>query len=156
MEYLLLAIVLWLLVFILVPFERFKLLWPVMVISILLLFAMNFTFIQLGYYYFTKSVPGVFGVPLFVLVSGAGGGVLLMNWMRRSSFYKILSVLFFSGFLVLATEVLIRAGAFEMQSGFNQILNFFISIAGLSILVWLSLAVIGEERIYEGNKNRIP
>ncbi|MDD4237070.1 MAG: hypothetical protein PHT62_00745 [Desulfotomaculaceae bacterium] len=155
MEYLVWAVVLWLLVFTLVPFDRFKLLWPVVVIATLLLFAMNFTFIQLGYYHFTKSAPAIFGVPLFVLVGGAGGGVLLMNWMQRNSFYKMLLVLVFSGLLVLATEVFIRTGAFEMQNGFNQILHYFINVAGLSILVWLSLAVTGEEIIYEGRKAKI-
>ncbi len=155
MEYLVWAVVMWLLVFILVPLNRLRLLWPVAIVSILLLFVMNFTFIQLGYYHFTKNAPAIAGVPLFVLIGGAGGGILLMNWMQRNSFYKMLLVLLFSGLLVLATEALIRSGAFEMQNGFNQTLHYFINVAGLSILVWLSFAVTGEEKIYEGSKGKI-
>jgi hypothetical protein len=152
MEYLIWAVTLWLMVFIFIPVSRFRQLWLVAVLSPLLLFIMNYTFTHLGYYQFTRSAVTVAGVPVFILLGGAAGGLLLMNWVQRGPLSKIVLVLLFSGLIVLATEIYLRLNAFIMLGGFNQTLHFFVNVAGLSVLVWLSLAAVGEETVYKGNE----
>ena len=45
-------------------------------------------------------------------------------------------------------------GAFLYGNGFNPLLSFIQSIAMISILVWVTLALVGQEKIYKGNKTR--
>jgi len=142
------ASVLWILVFILLPLERIKILWPVAVVSFIWMFALNYTFIQLGYYQFTKYILVVGGVPVLVPIGGAAGGILLINWIQRSAWFKIVLVLVFSGILNLATTVFMWFDAFKMLHGFNHFLHFVVNVAGISILVWLSLALVDNEKIY--------
>ena len=155
MENILWAAFLWILVFILIPSERIKMLWPVAVISFIWMFFLNYTFVHLGYYSFIKNILPIAGVPLLVPLGGAAGGILLMNWMHPKSMYKGLTVLIFAGLLNLASAIFMWRHAFVMLNGFNHFLHFAINIVGISILVWLLLTVVGEEKIYSGNKTRL-
>lgn len=154
MESIVWAVALWLLVFILIPYDRVKQIWPVAAISFVWMFFLNYLFVRLGYYMFMHKVLAVGGVPIPIPVGGAAGGILLMNWMQRKQLYKILIVLIFAGFLNLASVVFMRFNAFMMLHGFNHFLHYVVNVAGISILVWLSLALVGEEKIYEGNRLR--
>ncbi|HBV95983.1 MAG: hypothetical protein JL50_05040 [Peptococcaceae bacterium BICA1-7] len=152
MENLVWAIGLWALVFILIPVERIKQLWPVGVLSFFWMFFLNYAFIKLGYYTYASYLFVVAGVPPLALMGGAAGGILMMNWMQRNPLHKILIVLLFSGFLSVTSELFMRLGAFAMLNGFDHILHFAVNISGVAILVWLSFALVGEERIYEGRR----
>lgn len=152
MESLLWAVILWLLVFILIPIGRIKLLWPVAVISFIWMFILNYIFIRFGYYQFMHQFAMVGGVPLLIPVGGAAGGILLINWMQRNPLFKIFIILVFAGFLHFGTTIFISLEAFMMY--FNHFLHFAVNIAGVSILIFLSFAFVDEESIYEGNKTR--
>lgn len=152
MENLIWAIVLWSLVIILIPVERIKKLWPIGILSFFWMFFLNYTFIKLIYYAYTKYLFVVAGVPPLAILGGAAGGILLMNFMQRNPLHKVLVVLLFSGFLSLASELFIRLGAFKMLSGFDHVLHYTVNTSGIAILVWLSFALVGDERIYEGRR----
>jgi len=78
-----------------------------------------------------------------------------MNWMQRNQLYKILLVSSFSGLLVLSAHLFEKLDAFTYLNGFNHALDFVLNVAGLSFLVWISLALVGEETIYLAeNKTR--
>lgn len=152
MESILWAIILWLLVFILIPPERIKQLWPVAVISFIWMYILNYTFVRFGYYQFIHQFAMVGGVPLLIPVGGSAGGILLMNWMQRNPLLKILIILVFASFLHFGTTIFMKFNAFTMY--FNHFLHFAVNIAGVSILIFLSFAFVDEEKIYEGNKIR--
>jgi len=154
MENIIWALSLWALVFVLIPLERLKQLWPVAVIAYIWMYIMNFTFVYLGYYKFTKQIVELFGVSLLIPLGGAAGGILLMNWFPRNPLYKISVVLLFSGFMGIASYIYQELHAFQMSLGFNHLLHFFVNVAGVSVLAWLSLGILGEDTIYEGNKTR--
>ncbi|HBV96032.1 MAG: hypothetical protein JL50_05325 [Peptococcaceae bacterium BICA1-7] len=154
MENLIWAIGLWALVFVLIPIERLKEIWPVAVVGIIWQFIMNYMMIEGGYYRFNSWIVIIAGVPLFHLIGGAGGSILLLNWMKRNPLYNVILVLFFSGLLLLSESIMIRYGAFQYTNGFNSFLSYLQNVAGLSILVWLSLALVGQEKIHGGNKTR--
>jgi hypothetical protein len=155
MENLVWAISLWTLVLILIPLQRLKEIWPVAIISFIWLFIIEYIFVHLGYIQFTKYLIIIGGVPPFHLLGGSAGGILLMNWMQRNQLYKILLVSSFSGLLVLSAHLFEKLDAFTYLNGFNHALDFVLNVAGLSFLVWISLALVGEETIYLAeNKTR--
>ncbi|OPX86321.1 MAG: hypothetical protein A4E53_03231 [Pelotomaculum sp. PtaB.Bin104] len=150
MENLVWAILLWALVFILIPIERIKILWPVAVAAPILLFIIDYIFVKLGYFQFTKFLVLIAGVPPFHLLGGSAGALLLMNWMQKNPLIKVLLVASFSGLLVLSAHLFETLDAFTYLSGFNHILDYVLNVAGLSVLVWVSLALVDEDRLYFG------
>ena len=68
--------------------------------------------------------------------------------------YKVIIVLVFAGFMSIASAIFMWRDAFMMMKGFNHFLHYIVNVAGLSVLVWLSLALVGGEKIYKENKTR--
>jgi hypothetical protein len=153
LENLIWATILWAAVLTLIPFERIKELWPVAVLSALWLFIVNYFSIKLGYFEFTKYFVLISGVPPFHIIGGAAGGLLLINFLPRKPLNKIFLIIIASVFIYLSEYIFGRLGAFEYGT-FNSITSFIQIIAAFSILIWLSLALLGEEKIYNGNKIR--
>jgi len=154
MENIIWAVALWLLVFIIIPAGRIRQIWPAALLAAVWMFILNYIFVNLGYYQFTRYIVAIGGVPLFHLIGSAAGGLLLINWVGRSSLLKVFIVLVFAGLLNLASTLFMMLGVFKMLNGFNHVLHFSINVAGVSLLLWLSLALLGEDRVYEGNKTR--
>lgn len=148
------AAIVWALVLIFIPFNRIKELWPVALIAMIWIFIVEYVFINLGYYQFTRGILQIGGIPFFHLVGAAGGGILLLNWIQRNPLLKILFVALASGFFSFLEYMYIKKGAFEYLNAFNPFLSYIQSIAMVSIFVWLSIAIVGEEIIYSGNKTR--
>lgn len=149
------AVILWSIAFILVPLERIKQIWPVLIVSFVWLFVLDYIFAALGYYHFENAIFEVGGIPLIYLVGGSAGGLLMMNWLPRRPLYKIFTVLFFSGLLSISAYIFELLGAFTPAKGYNYLLNYLLNTAGLSLLVWLSLEFVDEKIIYSGNKTRL-
>jgi len=154
-ENLIWALILCSLALILIPLERIKQIWPVAAVTFAWFFTVNYFFIGWGYYRFTHVLISVAGVPFIQALGGAGGGLLLMNWMPREPLYKIFLVVLASGFFSLSSYIFTLFRAFQYGHGFNHLLSFIHNLAMISILVWLCLAVTGPEKIYGGvNKTR--
>lgn len=154
MENLVWAVLLWVVVFVLIPMERIKELLPVAAISFIWMFILELIFVTLGYYRYTKWIVIIAGVPLFHLVGGAAGGMLLLNWIGKNPLSKVFSVSLFSMLLSASEYVIVHFGAFKHLHDFNYLISFIFNIAGLSFLVWFSIAIVGEDKIYSGNKTR--
>lgn len=154
MENLVWAITIWLAVFILVPLKRIRKLLPVVGITFIWFFFINYLFISWGYYRFTHIIISFLDVPLLQAMGGAGGGILLVNWLTPSPISKILMVIAASSFFSLSEYIFRQFNAFVYGNGFSPLISFVNSLAMISILVWLCLGVMGEENIYHGNKSR--
>jgi hypothetical protein len=153
MEHLILFIIAWLLVFVIIPLNRIKELRYVAVVSVIWMIFIDNLSSYLGYYSFQHTLIPIGRASLFQLLAYAGIGILMINWLKESSFTKILSVLIVATSFTVLQYIYIQRGAFSYGS-FDMILSFIHSIAALSIFVWMSLAVVGEERVYFGNKIR--
>lgn len=152
MENLVWALIIWAAVFILVPIQRIKQLLPVVGITFVWFFLINYLFISWGYYRFTHIIISFLGVPLLQAIGGAGGGILLVNWLTPSPLSKILFVFAASSFFSISEYIFRQFNAFVYGSGFNPLISFVHSLAMVSILVWLCIAVMGKEKLYSGPK----
>ena len=153
MEHLILFIGVWLLVFIIVPLDRIKELRYVAVVSIVWMIFVDNLSAYLGYYSYQHTLIPIGRASLFQLLALAGIGILMINWLEESSLTKLLAVLIVALSFVALQYIYIQRGAFSYGS-FDMLMSFIHSIAALSIFVWVSLAVVGEERVYNKNKIR--
>lgn len=149
------AIILWASLFALVPLKRIKELWPAALIGFALSFLINYLLVTFGYVQFTKYIAIWAGVPPFHTVGVAAAGILAVNWLNRNLIDKIIIVFLMSVLLIAAKFVMISVGAVRMLDGYNYYWSFAVNIAGVSLHVWLSILVLGKEKVYGGNKSRL-
>ena len=153
MENLIWAVVLWAAVLLLIPFKRIRVLWPAAVIGLIWLFLVNYAMVSMDYYKFTKYLIQIGGVPLFQVIGGAAGGLLLINWLPRKPFYKIPYLLAFCVLLSISEWIYVQYTAFQYVK-WDAFTSFQSSVAALAIYIWVCLSVIGEESVYHGHKTR--
>lgn len=154
LEHIIWAATTWLLLLIFVPIERIKKIWVVGLVSLIWFFIINYVFIQLGYYRFSHITMSIGGIPLIHLIGSAAGGMLLLNWMTREAIYKPLITAFFSGLLTLSDYLHVIYGGIIHSDKFTILFDYVLNFAGLSALVWICIALVGEEVIYQGNRTR--
>ena len=151
MDHLIFFIVVWVVVFLLVPLARVKALRLVPLVSILWMVFVDNISAYLGYYSYQHILIPIGRASLFHLLALAGIGILMINWLEENSLSKLTAVLTVAmSFLVLQYIYILR-GSFSYGS-FDVMLSFIHSTAALSIFVWISLAVVGEERVYIRDK----
>lgn len=153
MEQLIVCMIVWLMVFLLIPLDRVKELRSVIFVSIIWMIFVDNISAYLGYYRYLHVLIPIGKASLFQLLAYPGIGLLMINWLNEDSSTKLFSVLFVASSFTLLQYIYIRLGAFSYGS-FDMILSFIHSIAALSIFVWLSLLVASEKKVYSGNKTR--
>ncbi len=153
MEYLILAVIGWATVFALIPLERIKQIALVPVVSFVWLLIVDTISVGLGYYSYKHILIPIGNVPLFHLLAGAAAGTLIVNWLTASPWSKILAVLIASTGIVILENIYAQFGAFAYVRS-DVVLGIIHSIAAFSILIWLCLGIVGNEKIYYGNKSR--
>ncbi|MBK1809898.1 hypothetical protein JHL18_04490 [Clostridium sp. YIM B02505] len=151
MEQLTLFIITWLLLFIIVPLERIKELRYVAVVSIVWMIFVDNISAYLGYYSYEHILIPIGRASLFQLLALAGLGILMINWVEESSLSKLMPVLIVSLLFLIVQQIYIQTGAFTYGT-FDMMLSFIHSTAALSIFMWISLAVVGEETVYYSDK----
>ncbi len=153
MEYLIVCIIAWTLVFITIPLDRIKELYLVVIISIIWMIFIDNASVYLGYYSFEHILISVGKASLFQLFAYAGVGVLMINWLTEYSITKLFSVINVAMAFTLLQYIYIQTGALKYGS-FDMILSFIHNTAALSMFVWLSLYIVGEDKVYLGNKTK--
>lgn len=144
----------WVIVIAILPLQRLIQLWKVIILSIIWVLLIDFTYIQLGYYEFKPNLS-IAGIPLFYLIGSAAGGTLFVSITPRDATYKVLNIFFFSALISVSEQLYIMQGYFWYLNNFTPLLSFTLNVAGLSILMLLSMAIVGEEEIYSGTKSRV-
>lgn len=154
MENLIWAFFLWVAVLLLVPFNRIKELWPAAVVGLFLSYIINYGLVNLGYLKFTSYIALWGGVPPLHVLGVAAAGILAVNWLSWNLVDKVVVVLSVGMLLVAAKAVMVSLDAVQLLNGYNYYWSFLINILGVALHVWLSIIVIGKEKVYEGNKSR--
>lgn len=153
MEQLIFFAIVWLVVFVIVPLDRIKELRYVAVVSIVWMIFVDNISAYLGYYSYHHILIAIGKASLFQLLALSGIGIIMINWLEENSLSKLLLVIIVAMSFAVLQYIYIKRGAFSYGS-FDVMLGFIHSIAALSIFVWVSLAVVGEERVYNKNKRR--
>jgi hypothetical protein len=154
MEQLILCIITWLIVFLIIPFDRVKKLSIVAVIAFIWMVFVDNASTSLGYYRYEHSLISIGRAPFFQNLVEAGLGIIMINWLKENSLTKLFAVLIVGTGFIVIHNFYIQRGVFAYGS-FDNTLNFIHHIAALSIFTWLSLAIVGEQKVYAGNKSRV-
>ncbi|MTV50419.1 hypothetical protein GJ688_15750 [Heliobacillus mobilis] len=107
----------------------------------------------LGFYSFEHVLIPIGRASLFQLLAYSGIGILMINWLTKSSISKLISVTSVAAVFSILQYAYIQRGAFKYGS-FDMIFSVIYSIAALSLFIWLSLAIVGEDKVYSGKKTR--
>ncbi|WP_170292069.1 hypothetical protein [Heliobacterium mobile] len=153
MEHLVVSIIIWSLVLIIIPMKRiFELRYAVYVSMVWMIFLDNLSS-YLGFYSFEHVLIPIGRASLFQLLAYSGIGILMINWLTKSSISKLISVTSVAAVFSILQYAYIQRGAFKYGS-FDMIFSVIYSIAALSLFIWLSLAIVGEDKVYSGKKTR--
>lgn len=153
MEYLVLAVIGWAAVIILLPMERIKELIMVPVTAFIwMVVVTNYSVAQNYYRYYHTLIP-IGHAPLFQALAAAAIGLLMINWLTESPLSKLISSVLTSIFLAVLRTVYVQLGAFKYIR-FDSAMGFSQTLAFLSLFIWISLAVAGQEKVYGGVKSR--
>ena len=153
MEHLLVCVSIWLIVFVTIPLKRIIDLRFVVIVSIVWMIFLDNLSSYLGFYSFEHTLIPIGRASLFQLLAYAGIGMLMINWLNQDSKSKLLSVTAVAASFSILQYIYIQRGAFSYGS-FDMIFSLIYSIAALSMFVWLSLAIVGENKVYSGKKTR--
>jgi hypothetical protein len=153
MESLILCIIVWAVVFILLPLNRIRDLSAAAIIAFVWMIFVDNVSITLGYYRYQHTLIAIGRAPLFQNLAEAGLGILMLNWLTESPLSKLSAVLIMAVSFVMVHTVFIQRGVFTLGR-LDMTLNFIHHIAALSIFLWISLAAVGEQTIYTGNTVR--
>ena len=89
------SIIVWLYALIFLKPARIKQLWPVGLIAALVLYITAFFFGTLGAYGFIDPFLSVLGIPFFVIVWAAGIGIVVIHYMPKEFYKKLIVIVIF-------------------------------------------------------------
>lgn len=153
MEHLILAVIGWVLVFVLVPAQRVREIFMAAVIAFIWAIIVNNISVALNYYRFNHVLLYIGYAPVFHAMASAAVGLLMINWLTKNPLSKLASSVLASILLTVMRGIYARLDAFE-YGRFDSVISFIHSLAAFSIFIWVASAVIGEARIYNGIKSR--
>lgn len=128
--------------------QRIKALLPVSFVAVIVLFVVEVVSINLGLYKFNSPLLPILGIPFFHLLWSAFGAILVMNYMKKEFSKKVIIILFFTVASGLFGYISDKVGGHSHLGNFNELTNFVLDFAALSLFVWASEGIFGE-RIYQ-------
>lgn len=153
MEFVLLAAIVWVIVFLLIPVKRIRELIMVPIIAFIWMTIVDNVSVALGYYRYWNIVAPIGSTSFFQCLAAAGAGLLMVNWLTENPLSKLASSLFMSVVVATMEYIYIKLGAFA-YGRFDVIISFIHSLAVFSILIWVALAIVGPEKVYTGIRSR--
>lgn len=124
--------------FVFVGLHKIKSLWPIGLITLVLVYIIDNTFISFGAFSYSYPNPLLDNLPLFYWLSGFCGGIILANYYpndRKKQFPYIL----LSSACFLAMEVLMSYLGYFHYHNWHPIKSYILDIFGFTLSV--SLAV---------------
>jgi hypothetical protein len=119
-----------------VPFNRWKhYLWAG-VITMIILYAIDSTFIKLGAFSYHYSSFLIGEIPLLHLLSSFFGGILLVHYYPKKRLMQ-LPYIIFSSFLFLSLELIMNYFDYITYNNWSPTYSFFLDISGFIIVIWL-------------------
>ncbi len=124
-----------------VSLKKLKILWSGGLVTMTTIYAIDTTLVSLGAFLYKFPILSVSGLPIFYLLSGFFGGILLVNFFPSKTWLQLPYVLFAAS-LFLCLELLMSwIEHFEYGQNWNPTRSFFLNALGftfvLSLYYWI-------------------
>lgn len=137
----------WGAIFLLIKPNRIRDLLPAGILAGILLFIGEQVFIHLGLIRFHAALIPLAGVPLFNILWGVGGGILVMAYMKREFSQKFIMILLFTAVNEVLTYIAIQVGNLSFLGKYNTMYDTFMNLVFLLLFVQIAEGLFGK-RIY--------
>jgi hypothetical protein len=132
------SLLVWLFVFIVIRWKRVKLLWPVGVLSGLILFVTQQVLLYLQLYRFNWGLAIFLGVPLSHILWGIASGIVFIYYLPATFTRRVCAIILFA-VLVLGFEYIAeQVGIVSHLYTFNELIEFLIDIVILVLITFVS------------------
>ena len=142
--YIIYVLIVWGLVFTFIKPQRIKELLPVSLLSALVLFASEKYLMTLGLYSFPNAFLPIFGVPFLHLLWGAGGGIIVMNFIPQSFAKKMFAILIFTVINGAFEQIPEMYGQAARLGAYSEFHDFIQDLLSLIIFVTISEGLLGK------------
>lgn len=123
--------------FITVPVKEWRRLWPAGIITVVLLYMIDSTFIKLGAFSYTTVFSFPPGIPVLYLASSFGGGIIL-SYLNPGKKRWILPYIILAAAVFVFFELIMSwLGSFHYKQ-WSPLNSLFLDIVGFSAVLWLS------------------
>lgn len=138
----------WIFAFIFIRLKRIKELFPVVVLGVIVLTAVDLYITSLGLYQFNKPVFNILGTPLFHLLWGGAAGIVFIHYMKPGFINKFVNVIFFTIITLVLEFAAEKAGVAQRLGGYSYLHSALLDFSALIALLWISEGLYGS-RIYK-------
>ena len=152
--YVVYSIIGWGYIFVFIGVKGFKRLWPISILSALILFVATYWLINVGLYKSSITFLPIFGIPFFFILWGAASGIVFANYFYEKTYQRILSILGFSA-LTLGFEKLVELiKKVEHVGKFTDAHEYVFDVFVLSTLAFLMTNLFGNRLRKDKNCQR--
>lgn len=136
--YVVYSIISWAFVFIFIRWKGIKRLWPAAILGAVIIFASLYWLIAVGVYKSNITVIPVFGIPFFLILWGAGNGIILANYIRGKAYQRILLILAFAAITVGFESLVEHYKKVQHMGRFNDVYEYVFDVFILSAFIFLA------------------
>ena len=122
--------------FLLTKFKNLKSLWPMGVATILFLYIIDSTFISLGAYGYHGTMFLLNNIPIFYLLSGFPGGILLAYFYPSTKKFQLPYILL-AALLFLLLEIIMNWFGYIHYINWNILRSYILDVGAFMSLLWL-------------------
>lgn len=122
----------------LVPHHKYKKYFPIGLVSIIILFIIDSTFIKLGAFSYSFGTPYISKLPLLYLLSAIPGGILLVHFFPQKNRRMQLPYILLAAALFLIIELVMLWLKYFNYHDWSFLNSYILDIFGFIIVIWLS------------------
>lgn len=150
--YVVYSIITWGFVIIFLGFKEIKRLWPVSILSAVMVFVAAYWLAAAGAYKFNINFLPVFGIPFFFILWGAGDGIVFAHYFGEKTYRRFLSILIFAGLTVGFEHFVERYKRVEHLGKFTDVTEFVYDVIILAAFAFLITSLFGSRLIKNEKK----
>lgn len=141
--YVVYSIIVWGYIFVVIRIKGIKRLWPVSILSAIVLFSLTYWLVSADLYKFNINFLPILGIPFFYILWGAGSGIIFAYYYGETFFMKAFPVLGFSAIVVLFESFVEKVKRVEHLGKFTDVHEYVFDVLSLLLLVFLMENLFG-------------
>ncbi|HEY5587184.1 MAG TPA: hypothetical protein VIK78_22205 [Ruminiclostridium sp.] len=131
------SIIGWGYIFAFIRLKDIKRLFPIGILSGLLLFGATYWLVSLNLYKFNNSFLPILGIPFFYALWGTGSGIIFAYYFGEKPLRRFIIVLGFAGLVVFMESLAENVKSVEHVGKFNNIYEYVFNVMILSVLAFV-------------------